>query len=454
MPKLSVSQLVNEWRFLRSQVCVETQLALKMIATEHAAELAQYFYAQMLDHPVAAAFLKHDQVKTRLSYTMTEWVITVFSADTEDEVEKVIELQHKVGLIHARIELPVSLVMRGERWLKKRLFELVHTAPNLSEHLRHDVCTLGGQIMDLAIEIMCVAFSQSHDRNSRAEEAYRLFSVSQNIGAERERQRGALLDWENQLMFDLTLGDNNAQLAKITASEFGMWFRHKASHAFEGAPETASISSTLETIDGLLPKLLSAQGQIEVTVLREVRQHSKSIRYLLESLFEQASNLEAGRDVLTRLLNRRFLPVVMAKEINYSRQSQTLFAALAIDVDHFKAINDQYGHSVGDSVLQQLAGVLASNVRGGDYAFRLGGEEFLVVLVDIDAERAVEVANKLRMLVETEVFNAENGQGFKVTISIGVGLHDGHPDYERLLKRADQALYEAKSAGRNCVKLA
>lgn len=454
MPKLSITQLVQEWYLLRTQTSESTQAVLKDITQTHAAELAQYFYAQMLNHPVAAAFLKHDQVKSRLSHTMSQWVVTVFSAHSEAELIEVIELQHKVGLIHARIELPVSLVMRGARWLKKRLIELVEQRTELEQSQRHAVCHLGTQIMDLAIEIMCVAFSQSHDRNSRAEEAYRLFSVSQNIGAERERQRAALLDWENQLMFDLTLGDSHVQLAKIASSEFGMWFRHKASHAFEGAPETNSILSTLQTVDELVPTLLQADGQIDLARLREVRLHSKSIRFLLDSLFEQASSLEAGRDVLTRLLNRRFLPVVMAKEINYSRQSHTQFAALMIDLDHFKAINDQYGHDMGDNVLQQLASVLASNVRGGDYAFRLGGEEFLVVLVDIDAGRAVEVADKLRMLIEAETFTTEQGTRFKASVSIGVAVHDGHPDYERLLKQADQALYQAKREGRNRVVLA
>ena len=84
------------------------------------------------------------------------------------------------------------------------------------------------------MEIICFAYSQSHDRNSRAEEAYRLFSVSQNIGVEKERQRAALLDWENQLMFDLAIGNLTGTLPQLAGSEFGLWFRHKASHAFPG----------------------------------------------------------------------------------------------------------------------------------------------------------------------------------------------------------------------------
>ncbi|HBZ98030.1 MAG TPA: diguanylate cyclase, partial [Pseudomonas sp.] len=94
-------------------------------------------------------------------------------------------------------------------------------------------------------------------------------------------------------------------------------------------------------------------------------EQTRSIKFLLDSLFEQANDLEAGRDVLTRLLNRKFLPVVMAKEVLYARQSNNTFGVLAIDVDHFKRINDTHGHDAGDQILQQVGALLASNTRGG-----------------------------------------------------------------------------------------
>ncbi|MCQ4005214.1 GGDEF domain-containing protein, partial [Klebsiella pneumoniae] len=94
----------------------------------------------------------------------------------------------------------------------------------------------------------------------------------------------------------------------------------------------------------------------------------------------------------------------------------------------------------------------ASNTRGGDYAFRLGGEEFLLVLVDIDANKAFAAAEQLRERIAREQFRLSNGAVLQVTVSIGMAVHDGHPDYERLLQQADQALYQAKHEGRNrCV---
>src|SRR5690606_17421291 len=269
--------------------------------------------------------------------------------------------------------------------------------------------------------------------------------VSQNLGTEKERQRAALLDWENQLMYALATGRRETALPRLSNSEFGLWFRHKASHAFQGSPESTSILTYIRSIDSQLDALRGAEEavrrELPLDLLRQTREQTKSIRFLLDSLFEQANDLEAGRDALTRLLNRKFLPVVMSKEVLYSRQSGHTFAVLLLDVDYFKQINDNHGHDVGDQVLQHLAGLLTSNTRGGDYAFRHGGEEFLVLLVDINPTKAMQVAENLRHRIAAEPAKLSNQQSLNVTVSIGVAVHDGHPDYQRLLRRADEALY-------------
>lgn len=448
-------QLTAEWLALISRSSAAAAREIADLARSSAADLAAHFYQHMLADPHSAGFLSHEQVKTQLSQSMRRWIITVFTTTAPAELPAVIELQQQIGKVHARIEIPVSLVMRGARHLKQRTRELM-SIRGLEPALERDSNRLAADIIDLALEIMCSAFSQSHDRSSRAEEAYRLFSISQNIGAEKERQRGALLDWENQLMFDLAMQRQLDSLPTLTDSEFGLWFRHKAAHAFQGSPESTAILEHIRTVDNILPELAAALGQADGSsrhrLLKQVRDHGKSIMFLLEGLFEQANDLESGRDVLTRLLNRKFLPVVMGKEINYSRQSGHNFGVLAIDVDHFKKINDQHGHDGGDLVLQQVAGLLASSTRSGDYAFRLGGEEFLVVLVDVNAEKAMAVAEKLRQKLAGERFVMARGNSIHISVSIGVALYEGHPDYERLLQRADQALYQAKRDGRNrCV---
>lgn len=452
MQHIPNEQLAGEWRRLLGQFSPEAAAVLHGVAEQSNEDLAAHFYEQMLADPHAAVFLSHEQVQNRLSLSMQRWVLTVLTTRPEDDLEAVIDLQRTIGDVHARIEIPVSLVLRGARYLKGRLRRLVERQA-AEAVTRRDAARLGADIIDLAVEIICFAYSQSHDRNSRAEEAYRLFAVSQNQGAEKERQRAALLDWENQLMFDLAVGSGYESLPRLASSEFGLWFRHKASHAFQGTPESASILDYIMQIDQELQTLAEAgKEQGSLSSLHRVREQTRSIRFLLDSLFEQANELEAGRDVLTRLLNRKFLPVVMTKEMLYSRQAGGSFGVLIVDVDHFKRINDAHGHDGGDQVLQQVATALSNNTRGGDYAFRLGGEEFLLVLVDIDAQKITQAAEKLRQRIAEDSFRLPQGDVIKVTVSIGIAVHDGHPDYERLLRRADQALYEAKNAGRNrCV---
>ena len=158
--------------------------------------------------------------------------------------------------------------------------------------------------------------------------------------------------------------------------------------------------------------------------------------------------------MLTRLLNRKFLPVVLGKSVDHARSNGASFAVLAIDIDHFKQINDGHGHEAGDMVLQQMASLLTHNTRGGDYLFRLGGEEFLLLLVDTPLAGARRAAEKLCAQVAAEAFHLPRDQTAQVTVSIGVAAFNGHPDYQTLLRRADAALYQAKHAGRNGVVVA
>lgn len=420
-------------------------------------ELATHFYERLLADPAAAQLISHDQVRTRLHASLRRWITGVFAALPGDDLSSLVALQRHVGTVHARIGVPVHLVLRGARSLKERFATLLQEEPELSRVEQHDLLLLMQQVMDLTMEIMSNAYATSHDRNSRAQEAYRLFAVVQNVATERQRQRAALLDWENRMMFELAVGASTMQLPRIGSSEFGLWFRHKGAHAFQGTEEAQLIQTSMERIDGsLLPAVQRGEENMaeRMSQLRELRDETQSIAFRLDVLFRQTNELEAGRDALTRLLNRKYLPVVLNKEVAHARQHGTGFAVLAIDVDNFKHINDSYGHDAGDLVLQQLAVVLSNNCRAGDYIFRLGGEEFFMLLVDIDQEDAEKAAQNVRQAVEDESFRLSNDRALQVTVSVGLAMYNGHPDYQLLMRRADDALYQAKHEGRNRVVLA
>jgi two-component system cell cycle response regulator len=161
----------------------------------------------------------------------------------------------------------------------------------------------------------------------------------------------------------------------------------------------------------------------------------------------------AVTDQLTGLHNRRYMSGQLDALMRRANQGGEPVALLVIDIDHFKKVNDSFGHDVGDEVLSEFAVRLASNVRAIDLPVRHGGEEFVVVMPDTDLEDARRIAERIRLHVAGAPFRVMGGRELlSVTISIGVASSAGAKDTSNaLIKRADEAVYEAKSRGRNRV---
>jgi len=157
-------------------------------------------------------------------------------------------------------------------------------------------------------------------------------------------------------------------------------------------------------------------------------------------------------DFLTGLLNRRAFFDRVRPELSRSRRHRRPLCVLMGDIDSFKAVNDRYGHDVGDKVLQETARTFSSALRSEDLKVRWGGEEFLALLPETDAAGAATAAEKLRAIIEQTSFDVA-GNSIKVTISIGLAQEDGD-DPETAIRAADQALLEAKRTGRNKVVVA
>jgi two-component system, cell cycle response regulator len=161
-------------------------------------------------------------------------------------------------------------------------------------------------------------------------------------------------------------------------------------------------------------------------------------------------------DGLTGLHNRRYLERHLASLVLQAMARSKPLSVLVLDIDHFKAINDTYGHAAGDDVLRELSRRLRKAVRGIDLACRMGGEEFVIAMPDTDAALALLVGERLRQKISGEPFQiADSGCALVVTVSIGVSSMLGPEDGPKaLLKRADEALYRAKRGGRNRVAAA
>ena len=167
---------------------------------------------------------------------------------------------------------------------------------------------------------------------------------------------------------------------------------------------------------------------------------------LQRNLYESAT-----RDPLTHAVNRRGFEEALAKEYAFARRHGRPLSVLALDLDHFKRVNDTFGHPAGDYVLKRLADIITATIRVEDVFARTGGEEFVILLRDVPLDGAFDCGNRLRRSVEQAVFET-GGTRISVTISVGVATQTAdHTSPKAVLEAADRALYEAKGAGRNRV---
>ena len=163
------------------------------------------------------------------------------------------------------------------------------------------------------------------------------------------------------------------------------------------------------------------------------------------------AQFDACHDALTGLKNRRAMVTSLQVELTRAARQRQKLAVMLIDIDHFKRINDRFGHAAGDNVLKAVATALDSELRPYDVAGRYGGEEFLLIISGVNHVRAMEVAERLRMKVAETVVAPD---GSPVTVSIGVFVTGGEEGMENVIEAADEAMYAAKAGGRNRVEIA
>ncbi|MBI1784796.1 GGDEF domain-containing protein [Candidatus Sumerlaeota bacterium] len=159
----------------------------------------------------------------------------------------------------------------------------------------------------------------------------------------------------------------------------------------------------------------------------------------------------ASTDQLTNLHNRASFDLEVEKEFDRARRYDRDLSLVFFDLDHFKVVNDTYGHPTGDQVLREIGELVIHNARANDIGARYGGEEFAVILPETPLDKAIIKAQRLRISVMDHTFNSQ-AKGLNITMSIGVSaIHKNMADHNELINLADQALYQAKRSGRNQV---
>ena len=190
-------------------------------------------------------------------------------------------------------------------------------------------------------------------------------------------------------------------------------------------------------------------NELQARVRTQLRR--KQYQDTLRSVLEESVDLST-KDSLTGLFNRRYFDIHIKQMSDKIRNSDRTMSIMVLDVDHFKKVNDTYGHPAGDAVLKRLSHTLKSSFRVTDLIARYGGEEFVVLLGDVDIKQGKMIARKIRDTIKNTNFTIpEHKKPLKKTISIGVAEFNHKESLKNFIMRADKALYKAKKSGRNAV---
>ncbi|HEX3601859.1 MAG TPA: diguanylate cyclase [Lacipirellulaceae bacterium] len=245
-----------------------------------------------------------------------------------------------------------------------------------------------------------------------------------------------------------------AERASMAASRVADLAQNVASDVGDHAAKMKAISADLAGIDRSSDTANAAVFSAMDQMLAANTELQQRLEQAEKQLAAQAAEIkthesEARTDSLTGLANRRAFDDELKRRFSEWQRKNTPCTLVMLDIDFFKKFNDTHGHQVGDEVLRQVAKVLAAQSRDMDMPCRYGGEEFGVILPATDAAAACKVAERIRAAVEASTTNS-SGKTLKVTCSLGVADFTGTDDIAALIRRADDALYASKKAGRNC----
>lgn len=260
---------------------------------------------------------------------------------------------------------------------------------------------------------------------------YTLLHEPYRLRKDREQTLNALKKLlESTEQFNVDVGSHNKELNSVKQSVSGM-----QPDGIETVQEALieQISHVVESNKKMENDLIMTQYQLEVQA-QEIDRTRK----------------EARTDELSGLENRKAFDEALQYMVTRFRSRGTSFGLLLCDVDHFKRINDTFGHQAGDEVVKRIGMTLRDCVRPKDHVARFGGDEFAILLNEVTAKIAHDVAVRMRGTVERTNFSTTEGKGeLAVTLSMGLAVINSEDDVESILKRADQALYRSKEQGRN-----
>ncbi|MFZ9738436.1 MAG: diguanylate cyclase [Prochlorotrichaceae cyanobacterium] len=346
---------------------------------------------------------------------------------------------------------------------KQEFFDVLQQIMMLATGLLIISCLVAKARLDSYNNMLALQTSEYRLRTITAELAYGLFVVDQqlrlilmNPAAEQ------LLGWSESQIFGCnidTLIHQGSPAAEVSRSDRGIITALREGRLVQVSHDqfTCAAGSTIMVTYTAAPIWEANEVTGVVVGFHDISQQFQEQEHL-----QQLATL----DPLTGIFNRREFECLAEKDLQLAQTSQIPLAVLMLDIDHFKGINDTYGHLVGDQVLRQLSDTLRKELRGSDTIARYGGEEFVLVLTAVQPNVAYQTAERLRQTIEATPFcltepeaigdcSSEQTALLQITVSIGIALYpDQGNTVTALIAVADKMLYGAKAEGRNCVKMA
>ncbi|MBF0612727.1 MAG: GGDEF domain-containing protein [Magnetococcales bacterium] len=432
-------------------------LEIRRLVSPHIPDIVDAFYWQLQEVEELGPILNNPQVEKKLRQGLTLWLEELFQdkSDLDAAIHEIIAL----GSRHAEININLHYIHHGLRILKREITSHLEESDHSQEWIleAHEVVD---ELMEIIFSLMSDSYFENLVKHQSNLLSMRMQAIGHNMALECERMRSKLSEWARDTLNFLHAEEAHAPevIPYLQYSEFGLWLEHKGEmylpeHSYQERLTTYVQEIDMELSQAATYRYESKHRRFRLH-LRAFNERVSQASWYLAGMVDQAERVDSGRDALTNVLNRRYLETVLRRETEISNRQGFPFAVALLDLDFFKQVNDTYGHEAGDVVLRQFAELLAAGVRSSDFIFRYGGEEFLLILVNVRQDSAHSICEKLRNRCENHPFILSNDKKLKVTCSIGIAVFDGHPDPGRLIKLADAALYQAKGNGRNRLEMA
>lgn len=435
----------------------------KLVATaarQHADEVVEELLSALRSDDDARIFLPHDVIEGRLRTELVDWLKTQFDLSPTRDHVAVIAGQQALGQVHARILVPLDLMFRAMMIIRKSLSGLVVASTGDTGDVVAAI-TLIADVIDSARDTIVDAYQEVATASVRDDEVLRGAVGGVHLEIQSERLRAALFDWHRRFVTGMLVPGNLKQkgLPSLDTSEFGRWIRHRGRWAIGEGRELHHLARLVEQVDEIVSEADSARAPDArvadaAALVSRIDPLVAELSWVLQTLAERAAEGEGAAVKLQRAMDPRHVPSVLRHEVLLGLAEGRPFAVVLVEVDNLRQITGEHGYEATETVLRAVAELLNGGIAASDFVFRYGAHQFLVVLTDADRQDAEERADELLRRVRRLEVSLNGKSSAVVTTSLGLALHDGHPDPDLVVRRADEALSAASMAGGDRLEIA